>query len=197
MKSEKLNNSLLYFLGIFSLLSLLMIATRGNHFSTLNNLPSASTAVFFLAGMYLRNIKSFWFFYLLSITIDLTSSYFRGSFGDCLTTAYPALVFSYGVMFAIGRYARPNWTQQNSGITVIEIAFHLMSASSIAFFISNGSYYVFSGHFTDLSWAEYSIRVNKHFFNSVSNPIFYAASAILIDWAISHLFRNEPERQST
>lgn len=196
MKSEELKTSLLYFLGIISLLSLLMIATRGNHFSTLNNLPSASTAVFFLAGMYLRNVKSFWFFYILSITIDLTSSYFRGSFGDCLTTAYPALAFSYGVMFAIGRYARPDWTQQNAGITFFEIALLLLGASSIAFFISNGSYYVFSGHFTDLSWVEYSTRVSKYFFNSVSNPIFYAASAILIDWAVSRLFRNEPERQS-
>jgi hypothetical protein len=196
MKSEELKSSILYFLGIFSLLSLLMIATRGNHFSTLNNLPSASTAVFFLAGMYLRNAKSFWFFYLLSITIDLASSYFRGSFGDCLTTAYPALAFSYGVMFVIGRYARPNWTQQNSMITIFEITLLLLGASSIAFFISNGSYYVFSGHFTDLSWAEYSTRLSKYFFNSVSNPIFYAVSAILIDWGISRLFRNEQERQS-
>lgn len=195
MKSDELKRSQLYTIGIIVVLSLLMIATRGNHFSTFNNLPSASTATFFLAGMYLRNIKGFWFFYLLSIGVDLASSYSRGSFGDCLTTAYPALAFSYAVMYGFGRFARADWQQQTLVSNVLKISIALMVASTIAFLISNGSYYVLSGHFGELSWAEYTTRVSKYFFNSVSNPIFYASCAIVIDFGINRLFRNELENQ--
>ena len=197
MKSEELQKPLFYFIGIVALLSLLMIATRGSHFTAFNTLPSASIGVFFLAGMFLRTVKSYWFFYILSITIDLVSSYYRGSFGDCLTTAYPALAISYAVMFAFGYYAKPDWLKQNIVINIVKVGAALFLGSSIAFFISNGSFYALSGHFTDLSWAEYTSRVNKYYFNSISNPIFYATSAIVIDWGISRLYNHKVEAQLT
>ncbi|GHE89028.1 hypothetical protein [Thalassotalea profundi] len=171
--------------SVFLLLAFLMIATRGHHFSTFSQLPSASTAVFFIAGMYLRNLKSFWFFYILSIAIDLTSSYIRGEFGSCLTVSYPALAFSYAVMFAAGYYARVDWAKQSTLFNIAKVSFALVIASSLAFFISNGSYYAFSGNFPELSWAEYTTRVAKYYFRSFSNPIFYVVTAIVIDWTIS------------
>ena len=165
-----------------------MLATRTHHFASLNNLPSASIAIFFLAGMYLRNIKAFWFFYVLSVTIDLGSSYYRGQFGDCITTSYPALVLSYAAMFTAGFYTKPDWEKSAWQINIIKVAFALFVASSIAFFISNGSYYTLSGNFPDLSWSEYSTRVDKYFFRSISNPVFYVISAIVIDFTVSHFF---------
>lgn len=165
-----------------------MLATRSHHFSSLNHLPSASIAIFFLAGMYLRNIKAFWFFYILTLTIDLASSYYRGQFGDCITTSYPALVLSYAAMFTAGLYTRPNWQQSTWQVNIVKVALGLFMASSIAFFISNGSYYAFSGKFPDLSWAEYASRVDKYYFKSISNPIFYVISAMVIDFTLSHFF---------
>ncbi|MBU2923547.1 hypothetical protein Q4530_03505 [Colwellia sp. 1_MG-2023] len=67
---------------------------------------------------------------------------------------------------------------------------HLPSAS-IAFFTSNGDYYTLSGKFAELSWAEYETRVDKYYFKSVSNPVFYIISAIVIDFTINHLFTNK------
>jgi len=179
-------------LTLLGLLTFLMITTRGNHFTTFNDLPSASTAIFFIAGMYLRHIKYFWFFYVLSIVIDLTSSYYRGQFGDCLTTSYPLLAFSYGIMFAVGHYFRPHWNHQWATVNIIKVSLALCVASSLAFFISNGSYYVLSGKFGDLSWAEYIARVDKYFLKSVSKPVFYVATAVAIDWTI-HRFFNEKQ----
>ena len=101
MKSVNQKSPVSLLIAVFALLTLLMLATRTHHFASLNHLPSASIAIFFLAGMYLRNMKAFWFFYILSVTIDLASSYYRGQFGDCITTSYPALVLSYGAMFAV------------------------------------------------------------------------------------------------
>lgn len=188
MKSVNQKTRLSLFVAILATLTLLMLATRTHHFASLNHLPSASIAIFFLAGMYLRNIKAFWFFYILTLTIDLVSSYYRGQFGDCITTSYPALVVSYAVMFTIGFYTRPNWQKSAWQVNIIKVALALFIASSIAFFISNGSYYALSGKFPVLSWAEYATRVDKYFFKSISNPVFYVISAIVIDFTLSHFF---------
>lgn len=186
MKSITQKSPISLLFVIFAILTLLMLATRTHHFATLNSLPSASIAIFFLAGMYLRNMKAFWFFYILTITIDLASSYYRGQFGDCITTSYPALVFSYGVMFAAGFYSKPNWQQSAWQISIVKVAIVLFIASATAFLISNGSYYALSGKFPDLSWTEYATRVDKYFFNYISNPTFYVFSAIVIDFTVSH-----------
>lgn len=191
MKSVNQKSPVSLLLAVFALLTLLMLATRTHHFASLNNLPSASIAIFFLAGMYLRNIKAFWFFYTLSITIDLASSYYRGQFGDCITTSYPALVLSYAAMFTVGYYSKPNWQQNIWQINIIKVALALFVASSIAFFISNGSYYTLSGKFPELSWAEYGTRVDKYYFKSISNPVFYVISAVVIDYIISHFFTDK------
>ena len=191
MKSVNQKSPVSLLLAVFALLTLLMLATRTHHFASLNSLPSASIAIFFLAGMYLRNIKAFWFFYILSVTIDLASSYYRGQFGDCITTSYPALVLSYGAMFTVGYYSKPNWQQNTWQINIIKVALALFVASSIAFFISNGSYYTLSGKFPDLSWAEYATRVDKYYFRSISNPVFYVISAVVIDYTISHFFTDK------
>jgi hypothetical protein len=191
MKSVNQKSPISILLVVFAVLTLLMLATRTHHFASFNSLPSASIAIFFLAGMFLRNMKAFWFFYVLSVTIDLGSSYYRGQFGDCITTSYPALVLSYGVMFIIGFYARPNWQKNNWQINIIKVALALFVASSVAFFISNGSYYTLSGKFPDLSWTEYATRVDKYFFKSISNPTFYVLSAIVIDFIVSHFFADK------
>lgn len=187
MKSSTIKSPLSLLIAIFALLTFLMLATRTHHFSAFNQLPSASIAIFFLAGMYLRSIKSFWFFYILSIVIDLSSSYFRGQLGDCLTASYPALAFSYAAMFAAGFYSRPAWLEKNAMINMAKVACALFVASSIAFAISNGSYYLFSGKF-EPSWAEYTLRVDKYYYKSISNPVFYVIGAMVIDAVINFAF---------
>jgi len=191
MKSVNQKSPVSLLIAVFALLTLLMLATRTHHFASLNHLPSASIAIFFLAGMYLRNMKAFWFFYILSVTIDLASSYYRGQFGDCITSSYPALVLSYGAMFVVGYYSKPNRQQNSWQINIIKVALALFIASSIAFFISNGSYYTLSGKFPVLSWAEYATRVDKYYFRSISNPVFYVISAIVIDFTVSHFFTDK------
>ncbi|MEH6383747.1 MAG: hypothetical protein V7780_04035 [Colwellia sp.] len=197
MKSINLKSPISLLIAIFATLTLLMLATRTHHFASLNHLPSASIAIFFLAGMYLRNIKMFWFFYILTVTVDLASSYYRGQFGDCITTSYPALVLSYAAMFTAGFYTRPNWQQSVWQVNIIKVALAMFIASSIAFFISNGSYYAFSGKFPVLSWAEYATRVDKYYVKSISNPIFYVVSAMVIDFTLSHFFKEKSINANT
>ena len=88
-------------------------------------------------------------------------------------------------MFTAGYYTRADWANQSTLMNITKITCALVIASSLAFFISNGSYYAFSGNFPELSWAEYTTRVAKYYFRSFSNPIFYVVTAIVIDWTIS------------
>ncbi len=53
------------FVGLFAVLTLLMVTTRFKHFGDLMHLPDASMAVFFLGGLYLRRHLAFVFFVLL------------------------------------------------------------------------------------------------------------------------------------
>ncbi|KMT65785.1 hypothetical protein [Catenovulum maritimum] len=169
---------------IISLLMVLMLITRGNHFLTSINLPSASIAVFFLAGIYLRKVKIFWLFYLTSITIDLTVSYSRGAFGSCITNTYPLLAFSYGAVFYAGTQLSDLFKNQFNLITILKTLGLLVLATSLAFVISNGSYYWFSGQYIEPNWLEYTSRFAQYFPSYIQKPFYYVLPALMMHWVI-------------
>ena len=88
-------------------LALLMLCTRGQHFASVHALPSASWAVFFLAGALLRTRWMFAGLFALASLLDW-GSYAAGTISDwCLSPAYWALLPAYGTLWLAGRlYAR-------------------------------------------------------------------------------------------
>jgi hypothetical protein len=165
---------------IFVILSALMIMTRPYHFASALHLPSASLAVFFLAGFFLKTNKTFWGFFALSVSIDLASSYARGAFGDCITVSYPFLVVGYFALWQTGKYCFFNIQQTNIALAMTKNLIGLFIASSVAFFTSNASYYFISGKFPDLSWMQYSTRVAKYYLPYIQSPFLYVALALAI-----------------
>ena len=157
---------------IVVILSVLMIMTRPYHFASALHLPSASLAVFFLGGFFLKTNKTFWGFFALSVSIDLASSYARGAFGDCITVSYPFLVVGYFALWQTGKWCFFNVDTKN--------IVGLFIASSIAFFTSNASYYFISGKFPDLSWMQYSTRVAKYYFPYIQSPFLYVILGLAI-----------------
>jgi len=160
---------------IFVILSALMIMTRPYHFASALHLPSASLAVFFLGGFFLKTNKTFWGFFALSVSIDLASSYARGAFGDCITVSYPFLVVGYFALWQTGKYCFFNIQQTNIALAMTKNLIGLFIASSVAFFTSNASYYFISGKFPDLSWLQYSTRVAKYYLPYIQSPFLYVA----------------------
>jgi len=165
---------------IFIILSALMIMTRPYHFASALHLPSATLAVFFLGGFFLKTNKTFWGFFALSVSIDLASSYARGAFGDCITVSYPFLVVGYFALWQTGKWCFFNVKQVNIALAVSKNFVGLFIASSIAFFTSNASYYFISGKFPDLSWLQYSSRVAKYYLPYIQSPFLYVAVALAI-----------------
>jgi hypothetical protein len=165
---------------IVVILSVLMIMTRPYHFASALHLPSASLAVFFLGGFFLKTNKTFWGFFALSVSIDLASSYARGAFGDCITVSYPFLVVGYFALWQTGKWCFFNEDQKNIALGVTKNIVGLFIASSIAFFTSNASYYFISGKFPDLSWMQYSTRVAKYYFPYIQSPFLYVILGLAI-----------------
>jgi hypothetical protein len=137
----------------------LMAATRSHHFGSANYLPDASLAVFLLAGFYLR---SPWILLVLlgeAALVDyLTIEGGTSSF--CVTAAYAFLLPTYAAMWLGGRLYRHvhTWSWQ----TVVPLAVIAVVSTVIAFAISNSSFYVLSGYFSNPSWSEYAAQFIKY-----------------------------------
>ncbi|MEI2454086.1 hypothetical protein [Lysobacter firmicutimachus] len=148
-------------IGVGLALAVLMICTRGQHFASVDALPSASWAVFFLAGAMLRPAWGFPALFLLSSLLDL-GSLAQGRITDwCLSPAYWALAFAYGALWFGGRiYARAH---RDAWSAVPRLAWVLLATSAVAYLISKGGFYFLSGRYPDASLAGFLERVPQYY----------------------------------
>lgn len=163
---------------VLALLALLMAATRYHHFGSALHLPDASLAVFFAAGFYLRQR---WPLALLlgeAALIDYLATGASGAGGWCISPAYPFLIPAYAAMWLGGRwYSARNetgWPAVAALVTALAIA------GSAAFLISNGSFYLLSGKFPDLSWAQFAARAALYYWPYLSSAFVYLALIALV-----------------
>lgn len=130
-------------------LILLMALTRGHHFASIELLPSASWAVFLLAGFF---VKPAWFFGLLfleAVLLDLAALGLNAGIAQCITPAYGMLVPAYLSLWLGGRlYAR---IHQDSWSTLAPLVATLVVSAFVANLFSSGGYYFLSGMFEDTS----------------------------------------------
>ncbi|WAK00784.1 hypothetical protein [Methylobacter sp. YRD-M1] len=167
----------------------LMALTRFHHFGDVLHLPDASLAVFFFAGFYRK--KAFFIFLLLLAGLIDYVAISNGTSGWCVSPAYVFLIPAYAVMWVAGRYC-----SQFKLLNAYELAssIGLMTlAASISFLISNGSFYLLSGRYTDLSWAQYFARVAKYYPLHVGSTMIYGLAIYLI----IKLFKSIPDVQAT
>jgi len=157
-------------LWLAAALAILMIITRSNFFDWATVLPSASLAIFFLVGFYLRSYLSFIAFAALAYACDYWVLIVGGE--GCFTSAYGFIFAGYFLLWRSAKWAGEQYGlgQLSDGIKVLVVA--LLSISG-AFLISNGSFYAFSGNFSDLSLIDYSARVVGYYFTYLTDPLIY------------------------
>jgi hypothetical protein len=164
----------------------LMALTRVHHFGDAFSLPDASLAVFFLAGM---GVSSLWFlgFLLLEAGVIDYVAITQFSVSDfCVSTAYVFLIPTYAVMWFAGRYcAKFKVLNASELLKTLGLA---ALATSAAFAISNGSFFLLSEHNTELSWAHYVSGLVQYFPPYASSALIYT----LIGLAIIKLVRSIP-----
>ncbi|MCP1373925.1 hypothetical protein [Dyella lutea] len=129
-------------LGTFSLLALVMAATRLHHFDAI---PDASWGVFFLAGFWLRG-SARWAFPLLmalAVLVDFFAITSQGlSFWShyCVSAGYWFLVPSYFALWLGGSWlARHQVGLRASTLGMAALA--LLVGEGVCYLLSNGSFY--------------------------------------------------------
>lgn len=161
-------------LGLFAL----MAATRMHHFGTSLHLPDASLAVFLLAGFFIASPLFFGALLVGAGVLDYLAITQFGVSDYCVTPAYWFLIPTYAVLWFAGRYyARIHQHNLRSLGMFAGLSF---AATSVAFFISNGAFYVFSGRFPEMSMAEYAHRVAQYYAPYLGGAVAYLIPAILL-----------------
>ena len=159
-------------------LLLLVVATRGQHFATLQHLPGASWAVFFLAGLYLSSIWVLPALLALIWFLDFAAFTWGGTSGFCLTQAYVFLLPAYSALWFSGRwYAKQYRFEWN---TLIPFVAAVLVGSAVCELFSSGGFYFFSGRFVDTSLVEFAGRLIKYYPMYLQSLVFYVAIAAVI-----------------
>ncbi|MEQ6342701.1 MAG: hypothetical protein M3A44_13905 [Gammaproteobacteria bacterium] len=179
-------------LMIGAVLVALMAATRGQHFATLNNLPGASWAVFFLAGVYLRPL---WVFPMLIATVtllDYSAVTWGGAGTFCITPAYAFLLPAYGALWLAGRwYAQYHHATMTRMIGRLTLS--LLVGALLCELFSSGGFYFLSGRFAQTSLVEFGARLVKYFPHDLSSLAFYVGIAAVIHAALSAVNKHNVE----
>ncbi len=156
----------------------LMAATRMHtHFGSALHLPDASLAVFLLAGVF---IASPWLFGVLLIeagALDYLAITQFGVSDYCISPAYGFLIPTYGVLWLAGRYYAGQ--HQYSWRSLARFAGLSAVALSVAFLISNGAFYLFSGRFPEMGVAEYAARITQYYLPYLTSAVVYLLPAVL------------------
>ncbi|NOT85947.1 MAG: hypothetical protein HOP02_14460 [Methylococcaceae bacterium] len=160
-------------LGAWALIAL-MLATRAhsNHFGSPIALPDASLAVFFMAGLFFGGWRLFAVLLVEAALIDYMAITKMGVSDYCVSPAYVFLIPTYAALFLAGRIAARFKTLQPQDL-LMQVGL-LVGAATVAFLISNGSFYVLSGKFADLNWTQYATRVAKYYAPYLSGALVYS-----------------------
>ncbi len=166
--------------GIGLTLVALMAVTRGHHFASIEYLPSASWAVFFLAGFYLRRAWVFAVLLLEATLLDLAAVTLGGVSSFCVTPAYAFLLPAYGALWLAGR-----WFAQRCELhwrALPPFAISLLAGATACELFSSGGFYFFGGRYPDPTLAEFGARLVQYFPPMLQSFGFWIGVA-----AIAHL----------
>ncbi|GLK59420.1 hypothetical protein ACFS3C_16915 [Azotobacter vinelandii] len=157
-----------------ALLALLMAVTRGHHFATLD-LPSASWAVFFLAGVLLRPRWAFPALFLEASLLDFVAIGWMGASDWCLSPAYWLLVPAYGSLWLGGRlYAR---LQRDS---LVALGLAVVFGAFVCYLFSGGGFYFFSGRYAEPTFAGFVQRLIAYYPRNLAGLALYVGLAALL-----------------
>ncbi len=149
----------------------LMAATRFHHFGTPFALPDASLAVFFFAGLWLGGRYLFGLLLLEAGLIDYLAITKLGVSDFCVSKAYVFLIGSYGAMWLGGKWCRKFTLLTLAGAAQQFAA--LVAAVSVAFVLSNGSFYLLSGRFSDSVPGQYLAGFAEYYPPYLTSTLIY------------------------
>ncbi|OQP85473.1 hypothetical protein IA54_001505 [Xanthomonas phaseoli pv. syngonii LMG 9055] len=124
----------------------LMVCARGEHFANADALPTASWAVFFLAGALLGPLWMLPLLFGIVSLLDLIGLASGSSSDWCLSPAYWALALAYAVLWW-GGLLFASQLQRQAWRRVTRPLLALLISGSAAYVLSKAGFYFLSGRY--------------------------------------------------
>jgi hypothetical protein len=166
-------------------LTVLMAATRIEHFGINQLLPDASTAVFFLAGLLIGNPLWLLAFLAEALALDITAIQAVGVDPVCVTFGYFMMIPAYGALWFAPRFLRGRFEAVFLGFG--KLALSCVAGLAVFFAFSNIGYYFGGGFYESLGFAEYARRVSHYFPYYLTSTMLYCAAGVAIAVAATYL----------
>lgn len=164
-------------LAIFAALALLMAATRYHHFLPVTD---ASWALFFLGGFYLVGASRWAFPALMieAVLIDYVTTQHLGVSDFCITPAYAFLIPTHAVLWFGGWWLQARQRLDLRGLALL--AGSVFVSVSLAYAISNGSFYWLGGRAGAPNWSGYVESFRMYYGHFLSVPSLYIGLAAVL-----------------
>lgn len=163
---------------IGAVLATLVLITRGDHFAALNNLPSASLAVFFLAGLYLRPTWVFPALLALCVGSDFYAITAGGVSSFCVTPSYGFLLPAYGALWMAGRWFNTKYSFSSKAL--LPLVGSVAVSAMVSELFSSGGFYFFGGRYADPTFAVFGERLMKYFPQQLEGIGFWLGTALVV-----------------
>ncbi len=174
MNLPKLSRDLTTGIALIALLAV----TRIGHFGGINTPPDASLAVFFLLGLWIASPR--WLVVaLLAAAATDALAIAQGASSYCITPAYPLLIPTYGVLWGAGRAICVYGARWHGWMRGLALGIALLASTTIAFVLSNASFYALSGYFEAMPAGVFARAVSPYFRPYLAGAAAYVAGAIL------------------
>lgn len=179
---------------IASALLLALVITRSGHFGSAFKLPDASWAMFWLCGAL---TKRWWWPALLMIAAALVDCFVisHGVSSYCVTPAYPFLIPTYLALWFAGRWA--NNALHTDILSSMKVLLSIASGVTLAFIISNASFYMLAGYFPKLSAWQYTQDVMHYWPHYFIYTAMYAITGLLIRFIIQTAYDARASHQAS
>lgn len=169
---------------VILLLTVVMAATRIEHFGINRIAPDASTAIFFLAGLLIGNPLWLVVFLAEALALDVTAIQAVGVSAACITFGYCMMIPAYAALWYAPRGLRADFSPSLFGFAKLALA---CAAGLAAFFVfSNIGYYFGGGYSASLGFAEYARRVSRYFPYYLEVTLLYSAAGVVIAAAAAY-----------
>jgi hypothetical protein len=156
-------------------LAVVMAVTRLGHFGENGGPVDASWAVFFLAGLWLRDLRLFPGFFALAWVIDL-AAFALGTPTNCYSIAYLFLIPAYGALWWAGRWA--------GGGGLGRVALAVLGGTAITFIVANLGMFLFAPSPSAASLAAFTTAVGGYYPAYLLTAVMYVAVGLLGEAAL-------------
>jgi len=169
-----------------AMLILLLVTTRGHSVMTLDIIPASTMGLFFLLGVYFRQVWVLTLAFAIIWTMDMTGLTWSGNTDFCLSNSYLFLLLSYAMYWTGGQLFARLYAGENLK-TLATLAIIAPVSGALGYLLSASSFHYLSGKFEpdfSMMFSDYLTRLPGHLEGLVTYLVMGVVAHIALStWA--------------